>query len=317
MNILVTGGLGFIGSNLAKYYYALGNDVEVLTRSLTKKQNLNGYKDINIKLRDIKYILKEDVENKDIIFHCASTVDNYNIHDNPYLDVDVNCTGTIALLEACKEHNPDVLIVYPSTFFVNGNPENFPVSDQNKENPLGLYGATKLCAENILKTYQRVFGIKSKIVRLSNVFGPGEQHDNNKKAAFNRIVYDMVHDKTVKIYNGGEIKRDYIYIEDVITAIEIVTQKGKLGTEQIYYVGLGMPTRFIDLVNSIISIAHAGKIEFIDSPPFHKAVGIDDFWCDVTPLKKLGWIPRCTVQMGIRELVVRYNMEIAEALLCR
>lgn len=306
MNILVTGGLGFVGSSIAKYYSALGNNVEVLTRSLTKKQNLNGFKNINIRLRDIRYILEEDVRGKDVIFHCASTVDNYNIHDNPHLDVEVNCTGTTALLEVCRSCNPNVLIVYTSTFFVNGNPEKFPVSDKNREFPLGLYGATKLCAENILKTYQRVFGIKSKIVRLSNVFGPGEQCDNNKKAAFNRIIYDITQGKPVKIYNGGKIKRDYIYIDDVVSAIDYVANKGESGLEKIYYVGLGKPTTFRKLIETAVHIVGRGVIDYIESPPFHNAVGIDDFWCDVKPLKKLGWKPQHTVEEGIQKLIEHY-----------
>ncbi len=306
-NILITGGLGFIGSSLAKYFCGFNNNIDIISRSPEKKHNLKDNKNINIKIKDIKDISKEDVEGKDVIFHCASTVDNYNIHDNPYLDVEVNCLGTIALLEACRKHNPDALIVYTSTFFVNGNPESFPVSDQNREEPLGLYGATKLCAENILKTYQRAFGIKSKIVRLSNVFGVGEQCDNNKKAAFNRIVYDICQDKTVKVYNGGRIKRDYIYINDAITAIDHVARRGELGVDQIYYIGTGNPVTFFELVNTAIEIAQRGKIEFIKSPPFHNAVGIDDFWCDIAPLRKLGWVPQYDYRMGIQELIV-HNM---------
>lgn len=313
MNILITGGRGFIGSHLAKYYLNNGHNITIITRKSTKN-NLQGFEDkIKIIEKDVRNINKNDIKGIDKIFHCASTVDNYNIFDKPYIDAKTNILGTIALLEACKNHNPEVEIIFTSTFFVNGNPDILPVTDNIKEKPLGLYGATKLCAEHIINTYNRVFGLKTKIARLSNVFGVGEQNTNNKKAAFNRMIWLAVNNDTIKLYDNGKIKRDYIYIDDVINALEIIEQKGKSSLEQIYYISYGQSVSLKKLVDIILKEAGRGKIEIIESPNFHKAVGIDDFYCDISPLIELGWGQKITIIEGIKKVIQQYEIEVCNA----
>ncbi len=310
-NILITGGLGFIGSNLAIKCVQFGYNVTIISKTKTKLYNIRGFENnINVIYKDIKNI---DIEVKDMdyIFHCASTVDNYNIFDNPYIDIDVNVTGTVALLEACRRYNTSVEIIYTSTFFVNGNANEFPVTPNTKENPLGVYGATKLCAENILKTYHSVFGIKCKIARLSNVFGLGEQSGNNKKAAFNKMIYTAVEGiHPIRLYDNGVIKRDYIYIDDVISALITIM---KNGNNEIYYIGRGESIKFKKLVDIIIEKTNNAKLEIVESPPFHKQVGINDFECDISSLKSLGWKPLVSIEDGIKRVVQQYNTELCNA----
>lgn len=305
MNILITGGLGFIGSNLARNCVAGGHSVTIIARNLIKQYNIRDIKDnINIIVKDVMDI-DEEVKGMDIIYHCASTVDNYNILDKPFLDVDVNCKGTIALLEACKKHNTNVKIVYTSTFFVNGNPSSIPVNEDQRENPLGIYGATKLATEHILKTYNSVYGIKSVIARLSNVYGLGEQYDNNKKAAFNRMIHLAVHNKTIKLYDNGKIVRDYIYVDDVVDALVTLADKGQEG--QVYFVGTGEGHSFREMVDIILEESRTGNVEVIEPPKFHKSVGIDDFVCDISKIKKLGWNPKIDIRSGIKKVVNIYQ----------
>lgn len=308
MNVLITGGLGFIGSNLSEFYVNNGHSVTILSRTNTKQYNIRPFKDkVTFIQKDIRDISEEDVKDKDVIFHCASTVDNYNILTDPYLDVNVNCIGTIALLEACKKANKEVPIVYTSTFFVNGNPPALPVTAEMKPEPLGVYGATKLAAEHILKTYQKVYGLKPVIARLSNVFGLKEQENNNKKAAFNRMIYMAVHNETIKLYDNGKITRDYIYIDDVVSALDILSKKGEAG--KIYYVGTGEGHTFREMVDIILEEADWGKVEVVPPPAFHSNVGIDDFVCDVQDLKALGWEQKVSLREGIKKVVEQYKLE--------
>jgi len=310
MNILITGGLGFIGSNLSKRCVELGHKVTILTKQSYKDYNIRLFKDsVKVIVKDIKEI-GEEVQGQDWIFHCASTVDNYNVLDKPYLDAEVNILGTIALLEACKKFNKEAQIIYLSTFFVNGNPSKLPVDPSLKEEPLGIYGATKLAAEQCCKTYSRVFGLKTKVARLSNVFGLGEQTDNNKKAAFNRMIHLAVWDETIKLYDNGKIKRDYIYIDDVVDGLLTIAEKGKISTEQIYYISRGESATMRSLVDIILKESRPfGKVESIEPTKFHKDVGIDDFYCDITPLKELGWQPMVSLEEGIKRVVEVYMKE--------
>lgn len=312
MRVLITGGLGFIGSEIAKYYADNNHDVTVLSRTKGKIKNIEPYYSqgkINLIHSSLIFIKKSHINNIDLIFHCASTVDNYNIHNRPFEDVSLNTYGTNSLLEICKQHNPKVQIIYISTFFVNGNPSELPVTDKTAERPLGLYGATKLCAEHICQTYRRVFDMNIKVVRLTNVYGPNEQKSNNKKAAFNRILWDIVNDKEVQIYNNTAI-RDFIYIDDVISGLVKVAEKGD--KEQLYYISTNDGFKFSNLVEMAINEANSGRIKYIDPPEFHNQVGIGDFWADNTPLKNLGWKQKISLREGIKTIIDYYKQKIKD-----
>jgi len=294
MKILITGGLGFVGSQLSNHYYKNEHDVTIITKSLDKISNIRNCPKIKILKKDIR-LIDDDCKGYDLIFHLASTVHNYHILDDPYIDVDINCNGTIRLLESCRQFNPSVRMIYVSSFFVNNG------------KPKALYGATKLCAEYICKIYNKVFGLNISIARLSNVFGPGEQKNNNKKAAFNRMIQLAIEDKEIKLYNNGNIDRDYIYIDDVVSALEIIADKGE--ESEVYEVGKGKSLNFKYMVDTIIKESGSGKIVSIEPPEFHKQVGIDDYYCNVDKLKDLGWEPKYTVEEGIRKTIEAYRNE--------
>lgn len=300
-NVLITGGLGFIGSNLAHKCVNLGYDVTLLSKTKSKKENIKGIESkVNLIIKDVRDI-NQEVIGKDWIFHCASTGDNYNIHDEPYKDIEINCNGTIALLEACRHNNKKVRIIYPSTFFVNGNLKTLPATPDSPLNPLGLYPATRLVGEYFCKIYNDVFGMNSVITRFTNVFGIREQRDNNKKAAFNRMINTAMNGGEIQLYNNGVIKRDYIYVSDVVDACLIIAEKGEKG--ETYYTGRGEGVKFKKLVDIIIEEAGSGTIKPINPPSFHKASGIDDYYCDNTLLRKLGWEPKISLREGIRKTI--------------
>ena len=303
--VLITGGLGFIGSNLAVKCVSLGYDVTVISRSDSKIENIAEIKDkVKLILLDIRNIGKE-IEGFDCIFHLAGTTDNYYILNDPYIDIEMNCRATIALLEACKKYNPKVRIVFGSTFFVNGNPDKLPVTPDSPCNPLGLYGATRLAGENFCNIYNKVFDLNVVVVRFTNVFGIREQSKNKKKAGFNYLINLAIENKEISLYDNGDFVRDYIYVDDVLDACLIVAEKGKLG--QVYYIGRGEFTKFKELVDIIIKEAGGGNIKPIDPPDFHKRIGIRDFVCDNTPLKSLGWKPKISLQEGIKKTIEYYK----------
>lgn len=306
-NILITGGMGFIGSHLAKKYVKEGHNVTILSRSEKKKLNISDIeKDAKIILKDIKDIGSEEVSGKDIIFHLAGTVDNYAIEEgDPYRDIEINCKGTIALLEACKNFNKKARIIFASTFFVNGNVSKLPVTPESPCNPLAIYPATRLAAEHFCKIYNSVFGMNSVIMRFTNVFGTLEQGNNKKKAGFNFMINQAVKGEEIKLYNNGDFIRDYIYIDDVVDACQLIGDKGKAG--EIYYVGRGEFVKFKRLIDIISSNLPGLKITSIEPPQFHKAVGIVDFVADVSPLKKLGWEPKVSLEDGIRRTIKYYQ----------
>ena len=292
MKILVTGGNGFIGQNIAERYLSKNCDVEIYTKG-----------------KDIVDIDRE-VRECDFIFHCASTVHNYHMLDEYYLDIDTNCYGTLALLEACKRHNRSAKIIYTSTFFVYGNQKNLPVNEDTLPNPQALYPATKLASENFLKIYSNMWDIDIVIARLTNVYGLGEQTENNKKAAFNRMAYDISQGHTVGCYNYidkdyNTIERDYIHVNDVVDGLELLAEVGEVG--EIYNLGTGRSIQFRIMLDLMIEFAGCGSYGMIDIPDFHKKVGIDDFSCSIDKIKKLGFNPKISIEDGIKILIDNYK----------
>ncbi|KHO55481.1 MAG: NAD-dependent epimerase/dehydratase [archaeon GW2011_AR19] len=305
--ILITGGMGFIGSHLAKKYLESKNDIYILSRSYNKKNNIfNIENKINLIIKDVRKINEDDVKNKDYIFHLAGTVDNYAIkEDKPYKDIKINCNGTIALLEACKKYNPKAKIIFGSTFFVNGNADKLPVNADSPCNPLGLYPATKLAAEHFCRIYHNVFNLDVIIARFTNVFGPFEDGNNKKKAGFNFMINQAVKGKEIQLYNNGDFVRDYIYVDDVADACMTLAEKGE--TNKVYYVGRGEFTKFRELINIVREQIPNTKVKVITPPDFHKNVGIVDFVCDNSGLKKIGWTPKTSLEDGIKRTIEFYK----------
>lgn len=299
--VLITGGLGFIGSFLAEKCVDKGYDVTILSRTGSKIGNIgNIRKSVNVIIKDVGEIGR-GVAGFDCIFHLAGSTDNYAIMENePYKDIRLNCTNTIALLEACKKYNPKARIVFGSTFFVNGRPSKLPVTPETPCLPLGLYGATRLTGEHFCRIYHNIFGLDVVTVRFTNVFGPREQMNNPKKAGFNYLIGLAIKGMEIPLYENGNFFRDYIYVEDAADACIIVAQKGKAG--KIYYIGRGEFVKFKKLVDIVVKETGA-KVRVISPPDFHKKVGIRDYVCNNSELKKIGWKPRVTLEEGIRRTI--------------
>jgi UDP-glucose 4-epimerase len=303
--VLITGGLGFIGSHLAKDCINKGYEVTILSRSTRNIKNIQEIEDsVNIIIKNVKEI-DEEVIGYDYIFHLAGSTDNYSIIENkPYKDIEMNCVSTIALLEAIRKHNPNTRLVFASTFFVNGHVDKLPVDENTPCNPLGLYGATRLAGEHFCHIYNNVFDLNIVIARFCNVFGAKEHGDDKKKAGFNYLIKQAVEGNRINIYDNGDFFRDYIYVTDVSSACLIIAENAS--KNRVYYVGLSSFIKFRELVDIIVKYTNV-KTEAIVPPDFHKRVGIKDFVCDNTELRKLGWKPEVTVEEGIKKSIQYYR----------
>jgi len=279
--VLVTGAGGFVGTHLVKYLE--GKRIEVMKHTHERDG-------------DIIRFRKDLLHGVDTVFHLASTVHNYHILDKPYLDAETNCKGTIALLEAIRVVSTDIKLVYVSTFFVNDG------------EPKALYGATKLCAEHICKAYGNVYGINTSIARPSNVYGVGDYMDNNKKSAFSRMIAMACDGKEIQLYEENKRQsRDYLYVTDLITALETLALKGE--PNKVYEVGSGDSHLVLHLVESIIAEAGSGSYKFVKAPKFHEQVGIKNWYSNIYELRQLGWEPQICLIEGIRKVIKEYKNE--------
>ncbi len=309
MRILVLGGMGFVGSNLSEELVKSSHDVIIVSRSRRKLQNVADILDrVKIEYGDItnlgwlEAILLE--YEPDIIFHLAGQLTHYEAFENPLYDVDVNLKTTIVTLETIRKLRKPCRFILGSTFWVVGRPDSLPINERTPCNPLNIYATDRLASEHYCKVYNRVYDLDTVIMRLTNTFGPKEQHNNPRKAALNYLLYKGFKGEDVTIYDKGIFFRDYIYISDVISAAEAIMEKGKSG--ELYFVGTNTATWFYEIGRWIEELTR-GKIVYVESPDYHKLVDVGNIIVGNTKIKQLGWNWKVSVKEGLKKTLEYYR----------
>ncbi len=286
-NVLVTGANGFVGGAVYRSWK-------------TKAFGSGPFVDIHVDghfghdTGDIKDIALD--KQYDLVIHCASTTHNYHILDDHKIDAETNIVGTARLLSE-MERTGSKKIVYVSTFFVNDG------------YPLGLYGATKLCSEHYCQAYSRTYGMDYCIARLSNVYGASQSCDKPKAAAFNKMLWRIARGECVDLYNEPPPHaRDYIHIDDVVSALYAISQDGD--SINVYEVGTGSCVPFRELIECACKHSSGGSYKLVDVPSFHKATGLGSYVADIDPLVHLGWRPTIGIRHGIQELMEFYREKL-------
>jgi UDP-glucose 4-epimerase len=312
MKALITGGLGFIGSNLAVRLISRGAEVTILDAMVLglggNYFNIEKIKENVVvhegNLND-KKLIEECVKDKDVIFHLAGQVNHKRSINKPYEDVDIRVNGTISLLEACKNHNPSAKIIYSSTRGVYGNSNKIPVSEKSPVNPMVMYAITSLAAENILSMYKKFYGIESTILRLVNIYGPRHQMQHSYGIVNYFIMQSMSH-KPITIMGTGKIIRDFLFVDDACDAF-IECAKNPKTDGKIFNVGSGKKTSFIGLANEIKNVAN-GKVNLVKYTKIEKQLEPGNFVADISKMKKeTRWKPKTKLSDGIKKTVDFYK----------
>lgn len=227
----------------------------------------------------------------DQILYAIGTTDNYNVFENPKLDIETNLIKLIDDLELLRKKFGTFTINYLSSWFVYGDSIPLPFTVQNNCNPKGFYSISKYAAEKFLISYCQTYKINYRILRLSNIYGIGDNGISAKKNALQFLVGKIKNNEPIDLYEGGEFVRDYLDVRDATKAIEIIINKGEL--DSIYNVGSGKPTRFIDLMNKA-KLAFKSSSEFnnIPTPEFHRLVQVKNSYLEISDLLALGFLPK-------------------------
>ena len=300
MQIVITGGLGFVGSHLAEEFSKNGHKITILTKSFDKISNLKSQKQIQIEKINVTNFQKLgdsiDKNKPDLIVHLAGETSHFKSFENPIDDIDSNSKSTLFLLEKIKNMKKKCAFVLGSTFIVVGRPNKLPVTEDTPCNPTTLYGTNRLASEFYCKIYHNVYGINTKIFRITNSFGPREQ-TIPKKNAVNYLIHEAFDGKNITIYNEGKIFRDLIYITDVVSGIKTIVNKGKPG--ELYWISSSKKTWFYQLGNLLEKMTDA-KVSYIETPSYTKKVDVGNFVVSNKKLKNLGWAPKVDLKTGIQ-----------------
>lgn len=241
------------------------------------------------------------------ILYGISTIDNYNIHNDLFLDIDTNLVTLMKVLSNVDKNDKDLVFNFISSWFVYGKNHNTPFKEDDLScNPTGFYSITKRCAEQMIISFCETFDIKYRIFRLANVLGELDKKISKKKNALQFLVKEIVNNSDVELYYGGNILRDYIYVDDVCHAIKYCMEYAPVN--QIINIGSGKPYLFRNIIKKVIDVAgSSSKIIDIHPTHFHNVVQVKDSYLDTTKLKNFGYTCKYDIDYIIHKLITHYQ----------
>lgn len=313
-NALITGGAGFIGSNLAIALSDLGASVTVADAMIPGYGgnifNLDTVLDrVTVNYCDIRdpNAMNWLVRNQDYVFHLAGQVDHILSLKDPFPDIDINIKGTAVVMEACRIHNPEAKVIYTGTRGQYGPAPTLPVNEEAPTHPKGIYEISNLTAEKIIKVYSEVHGVRSVLLRLTNVFGPRAQMRHARYGVANWFIRQALDDEVIHVFGDGSILRDFLYVDDCVDAI-LMSASHPQAVGEVLNVGCDQPTNFRQLADQVVAACCAGRWEFAEFTPERRAQEPGDFYSDITKIRRIvGWEPVTPLAAGLRATAGYYR----------
>ena len=314
--VLVIGGLGFVGANLTSRLADLGAHVRVLTPSRERHSEQAARYEasgITIVEGDIRepHLMARVVAQQEIIFNLSGQSGAVRSMEDPWADLDVNLRGNLVLLEAIREVNPGAKLVLAGSRLQYGKPARLPVAEDDARDPLCLHAVHKQTAEEYLRLYARLFGIRSTVARVTNPFGPGQPSGRTAYGVINRFIHLALEDQPLTLYGDGSQVRDYVYIADLVDAL-LMLGVNAASDGRVYNVGSGTGARMVDVARLIVDIAGSGRLQHAAWPALAEQIETGDFVADIARVQReLGWAPRVTLREGLERTVAFYRQHVA------
>ncbi len=312
--VLITGGLGFIGSNLARHLVELGAEVTIIDSLIwAYGGNLFNVEDIKDKIKinvgDIRdrHSINHLIKNKDYLFNMAGQVSHIDSMKDPFTDLEINITSQVSILESCRQHNPDIKIIYPSSRQIYGKPQYLPVDEKHPIQPTDVNGININAGEWYHILYNNVYGIRSVSLRMTNVYGPRQLVKHNQQGFIGWFIRQVVEGNKIQIYGDGLQRRDLNYVDDVCDAL-LLAGASEEANGKIYNLGHDEVISLKDLVELLIKISGKGEHSLIPWPDEKKKIDIGDYYSNFSKIKnELGWEPKTSLESGLTKTVEYYK----------
>ncbi|MDB6169878.1 MAG: NAD-dependent epimerase [Verrucomicrobia bacterium] len=314
--VLITGGLGFIGSTLARALVALGARVTIVDSLIPEyggnRRNLAGIASrVRVHVADVRDWprLPRLVRGQDFIFNLAGQTSHMDSMTDPQTDLDINCRAQLAILEACRIHNPGIRIVFASTRQIYGRPDYLPVDERHPLRPVDVNGINKIAGESFHLLYSRVHGLRATALRLTNTIGPRMRVKDARQTFVGVWIRDLVQGRPFEVW-GGSQRRDFTYVDDAVEAFLLAAARPE-GVGEAFNLGGPPPVTLHQLAHLLVELNGGGIFRVREFPADRKKIDIGDFYADDRRIaRRLGWRPRTDLKTMLARTLEFYRTEL-------
>jgi UDP-glucose 4-epimerase len=304
--VLITGGLGFIGSNLARRLVDLGAAVTLVDSLVPEyggnRFNIDGLEDrVRVNISDVRdpYSLRTHLAGQDFLFNLAGQTSHLDSMEDPFTDLEINCRAQLSILETCRQFNPTSRIVFASTRQIYGRPERLPVNERHPLRPVDVNGINKLAGEFYHRLYHDVYELPACVLRLTNTYGPRMRIKDARQTFVGVWIRLLLEGKPFEVW-GGQQLRDFTYVDDCVEALLLAAVRPE-AAGQVFNLGGGEVTSLVDLAQLLVELNGVGHFEQREFPADRKRIDIGDYYADDALIREtLGWRPNVSLREGLK-----------------
>jgi len=312
--VLITGGLGFIGSNLAIRLAEIGAELTLVDSLIPtyggNLWNIEPIKDkVHINISDVRdpHAMKYLISGQDYLFNLAGQTSHVDSMENPDTDLAINVQAQLQILEACRHHNPGVKIIFASTRQVYGKPIQIPVKEDHPLAPVDINGVHKLAAEQYHLLYNNIYGIRSVILRLTNTYGPRMRVVDARQTFLGIWIRRLLEGEPILIYGDGEQLRDYNFVDDVVDAL-LLAALSDVCCGEVLNLGSSEVFSLSETAEIFLGLHPNGLVNYVPFPANRLSIDIGDYQGDYNRIREmLGWSPKIGFEDGMRTTIEFYK----------
>lgn len=314
--VLITGGLGFIGSNLARRLLGLGADVTLIDSLIPEYggnfANIADIKDrVTVNIADVRdqHAMKQLLLGRDVLFNLAGQTSHMDSMTDPHTDLEINARAQLSILEACRQHNPAIRIVFAGTRQIYGRPDYLPVDEDHPIRPVDVNGINKVAGEWYHLLYHQVHGIRSSVLRLTNTYGPAMRIKDARQTFLGIWVRLLLEGKPIEVW-GGEQMRDFTYVDDCVEALLLAACRDQ-AFGRVYNLGGDRVVSLREAAELLVRANGSGEYVIREFPAERKKIDIGDYYSDDRRIRaELGWEPRVTLEEGFARTLAYYRTHL-------
>jgi UDP-glucose 4-epimerase len=319
-HVLITGGLGFIGSNLARQLVELGAQV-TLVDSLVPEYggnlaNITGIEDrVRVNISDVRdeHSMRYLVRGQDYLFNLAGQTSHADSMTNPYTDLEINCRAQLSILEACRKNNPGIKVVFASTRQIYGKPKYLPVDEEHLLHPVDVNGVNKVAGEQYHILYNDVYDLRACALRLTNTFGPRMRVKDARQTFLGVWIRLLVQGKPFEVWEGSQL-RDFTYVDDAVEAF-LLAAASEGANAQVFNLGGDCVISLKDLADLLVRVNGGGEYAIRSFPDDRRRIDVGDYYADFSRIRaRLGWRPEVRLSEGLTRTLAFYRERLEQYL---